>query len=138
LAALAAFFFVLIGMIVRNRGVVTAGLVLAIIGGLCGGAAFWSGKEADETIDKSPPIAGVDKTMIEEHEDAADFALASTCIAGCMAIVTLFVGRRRGQRPRWMEVVMAILLLWSFSVVARTAYLGGKIHHPEVRAAVRG
>ena len=137
-ATMFAFFFVLIGMIIRNRTIVTAGLIIAIVSALCGIAADLSGDQAADLIDKSPPIAGVDRTLIKEHDQAATFVVISTCITAAFAIVALIVGKRRGQRPRWMEVVTAVLLLWSLSVVARTALLGGRIHHPEVRAVVRG
>jgi len=137
-ATMFAFFFVLIGMIVRNRTVVTAGLIIAVVAALCGIAADLTGNQADEAIDKSPPIAGVDKTMIKEHDEAATWVLISSCVTAGLAIITMIVGKRRGQRPRWMEVVVAVFLLWSLSVVARTALLGGRIHHPEVRAVVHG
>ena len=131
-ATLFAFFVLLVGVIKRNRGVVTTALVLAIVAGVCGGATFFTGDQASDVIGSSPPIAGVDKDLIKEHNLAADFALASTCIAGALAIVTLFF------RRRWMEIVLLVVLAWSFSVVARTALLGGRIHHPEVRPAVHG
>lgn len=137
-ATLFAFFFVLIGMIIRNRGIVTAGLIITIVSALCGIAADFTGDQASDIIRNGPPIAGVDKTLITEHDQAATFVVISTCVSAVAALAVLFVGRKRGQRPRWMEVVMLVLLLWSFSVVARTALLGGRIHHPEVRAVVPG
>ena len=137
-ATLFAFFFVLIGMMIRNRGVVTAGLIIAIVAALCGGAAYLTGDQAADIIGNGPPIAGVDTKLIHEHDLAAGFVLLSSSVAAVAAIAVLFVGRKRGERPRWMEVVMVVLLLWSFSVVARTALLGGRIHHPEVRPALHG
>lgn len=137
-ALIFAFFFVLVGMIIRNRGVVTAGLVITVIAALCGIATDLSGDQAADIIKSGPAIAGVDTTLIKEHDEAANWVVISSCITAGLAIVTLFVGRRRGQRPRWMEVVMVVFLLWSLSVVARTALLGGRIHHPEVRPVVRG
>jgi len=137
-ATMFAFFFVVIGMIIRNRTIVTAGLVIAVISALCGIAADMTGDQAADAIDKAPPIAGVDKTMIKEHDEAATWVVVSTCVTAGLAIITLIAGKRRGQRPRWMEVVVAVLLFWSLTVVARTALLGGRIHHPEVRAVVRG
>ena len=131
-ATLFGFFLLLIGMLKRNRSVATAGLVFAIVAALCAGAAFFTGDQAADVIKDSPPIAGVDKDLIREHNLAADFALGASCITGLAAIVTLFV------RRRWMEVVVLVLLLWSLSVILRTALLGGRIHHPEVRAAARG
>ena|SRR5689334_5757770 len=129
-ATLFAFFVLLVGVIKRNRSVATTGLVLAIVAGGCGGAAFFTGDQASDIIRSSPPITGVDKDLIREHELAADFALASTAIAGALAVVALFF------RRRWLEIVLLIVLAWSFSVVARTALLGGRIHHQEVRAVI--
>ena len=129
-ATLFSFFVLLVGVIRRNRSVATTGLALAIMAAVCGSATFFTGDQAADIIHSAPPIAGVDKDLIHEHSLAANFSLASTCIAGALAIVTLFF------RRRWMEIVVLVVLAWSFSVVARTAYLGGRIHHPEVRAAV--
>ena len=122
------FFLLLIGVIKRNRSVATAGLVFAIVAAVCGGAAFFTGDQAADIIKDSPPIAGLDQSLIREHNLAADFALASTGITGALAIVTLI------WRRRWLEIVVLVFLAWSLSVVLRTAYLGGRIHHPEVRA----
>ena len=137
-ASLFAFFFLLIGMVIRNRSIAAAGLIITIVAALCGIAADLTGNEAADVIKNSPPIAGVDTTLIREHDLAAGFVVISTCVTAGLAIIVLFVGRRRGQRPRWMEVVVLVFILWSLSVVARTALLGGRIHHPEVRAVVRG
>ena len=116
----------------------TTGLLIAIVAALCGIAADLTGDRAADILKSGPPIAGVDTSLIKEHDQAAGFVVISSCIGAGLAIVTLFVGRKRGQRPRWMEVVMLVVLLWSFSVVARTALLGGRIHHPEVRPVVQG
>ena len=126
---------VLFGLIRRRREFVTAAFVVAIIAALCAIAADLTGdKAADFVSHANPPIAGLDKTLIKEHDQAAGFCVISSCITGFLAIVVLFIGHRRGARPRWMEVVIAILIAWSLSVAGRTALLGGRIHHEEVRA----
>ncbi len=130
-AEMFAFFLLLIGTIRRNRTLVTTGLAMAIVAGLCGAAAYWSGDEAADVIQKSD-IAGVDVQMIGLHELAAKFGLAATAITGVAAIAALC------WRRRWLEIVIVILSLWSVSVVVRVALLGGRIHHPEVRAIIRG
>jgi peptidoglycan/LPS O-acetylase OafA/YrhL len=137
-ATLFAFFFVLIGMIIRNRSIVTAGLIITIVAALCAIAADATGDQASDIIDHSPPIAGVDKLMIAPHDEAATWFLTASCITGGAALIVLFIGRKRGERPRWMEVVMLFLLVFCLATVARTALLGGRIHHPEVRAVVPG
>jgi hypothetical protein len=133
-AELFAFFFTLAGLLRKNRGLVTSGLVICSVAALCAGAAYWSGDQASDLIDQSRPIAGLDKTLIGEHAGAAAWFLGAACVTAVLAIVALIVGRKRGERPRWLEVVVLLLILFSLTVVARTALLGGRIHHPEVRA----
>jgi hypothetical protein len=124
-AELFALCLVIFGLSKAKRDFVTAGLVVAIIAALCGIAADLSGDGAANFLTKAnPPIAGVDTKLIKEHD--------------VMAIVALFIGHKRGVRPRWLEVVIAIAILWSLTVVARTALLGGRIHHQEVRAVSGG
>ena len=133
-----AFFLLLIGTIRRNRTLLTTGLVMAIIAALCGYAAAWTGDGAADILKKAnPPIAGVDTQAIGLHDQAATFVLISGSITGAVAIVALWWGRR-GTRPRWLEIVLIVLALWSVTVVLRVATLGGRIHHPEVRAVIHG
>ena len=131
-AELFAFLILLIGMITRNRSVVNTALVIAIFAAGFAWAADFTGDKAKDIIDHSPPIAGVDKTVIHEHELAAGFVVISASVAGFLAIVALFL--RRG----WMNFIVLLVILWSLTVVGRTALLGGRIHHPEVRDVVKG
>jgi len=64
-ATLFAFFFVLIGAIIRNRTVVTAGLIIAIIAALAAIATDLTGDQAAHIIKSSPPIAGLDPQLIQ-------------------------------------------------------------------------
>src|SRR5438094_558415 len=89
------------------------------------------GAAGDVAPQATPAIAGVDKILIKDLGLAANFFVGSSCITGFLAIVVLFIGHRRGARPRWMESVMAILIAHSLSVAGRTALLGGRIHHEE-------
>ena len=131
-----AFVLLVIGLLARKRTLVTAGLVVAIIAALCAFAAAWSGDGAAEIIKKSPPIAGVDKALITPHEQAAGYFETAAYITAGLALISLIIGWRRGERFRWLDVLIALAVLFSLSVVARTALLGGRIHHPEVRAVV--
>ena len=128
-----AFFFLLIGTLRRNRTLVTSGLVIAIIAALCGYAADWTGNGAAEILKNANlQIAGVDTQAIGLHDQAATFVLISGSITGAVAIIALW------WRRRWLEIVLIVLTLWSVSVAVRVALLGGRIHHPEVRAVIHG
>jgi len=131
-ASFFAFVVLLIGVVRRNRTLVNTGLAITIFAALCAIAADFTGDRASDIIDHSPPIAGVDKTLIREHDLAAGFAVTSSCIAGGVALILFF------YRRRWLEILLIVILAWSLSVVARTALLGGRIHHPEVRPVVSG
>jgi len=131
-----AFFLLLIGVIRRNRTLITTGFVMAIVAALCGYAAAWTGDGAADVLAKAH-IPGVDTQAIGLHDQAATFVLISGSITAAVALVALWWGRR-GTRPRWIEILAIVLALWSVSVIVRVALLGGRIHHPEVRAIVRG
>ncbi len=127
----------IIGMWRRNRTLVTAGLVVSIIAALCGAAAFLTGDSAAEALDARPAIAGVDKLLIGPHDESANWFIGVASITGVAAIAALFLGRKR-ERPRWIEIVVTVLVALSLSVAFRTVMLGGRIHHPEVREVVTG
>lgn len=132
-----AFFLLLIGVIRRNRTLVTSGLVVAIIAALCAIAADTSGNGAADFVQHAnPPLAGVDLKAIGLHDEAAGYFLTAACITGGVAIIALWWGRRR-ERPRWLDIVMIVLIAFSLSIVVRVALLGGRIHHQEVRAVVQ-
>jgi len=133
-AELFAFCLMIFGLWTRRREFVTAGLVVAIIAALCGIATDRTGDGAADFLTKAnPPIAGVDTKLIHEHDLAAGYVVISSCITAVLAIAALFIDHRKGSRPRWLEIVIAILIFWSLTVVARTALLGGRIHHQETR-----
>jgi DMSO reductase anchor subunit len=131
-----AFCLAIFGLLKGRREFVTAGLVVAIIAALCGIVTIQSGDRAADYLTKAnPPIAGVDTTLIREHDLAAGYFLTFSCITGGLAIIALFIGHRRGARPRWLDWVLVFLMLDCTAIAARTALLGGRIHHQEVRSA---
>jgi hypothetical protein len=133
-----AFALLVIGLLAHKRTLVTTGLVVTIIGALCAFAVAWSGDGAADIIKKSPPIAGVDKALIDAHEEAAGYFETAAYITAGLALISLIIGWRRGERFRWLDGLIALAVLFSLSIVVRTALLGGRIHHPEVRAVVHG
>ena len=120
-AELFALCLMIFGLWKAKRDFVTAGLVVAIVAALCGIAAHMSGDGAAEFFSKAnPPIAGVETMRIGPHDEAAGWFVTVSCITAALAIFALFIGRR-GARPRWLEVVIAIAILLSLTVAGRTA-----------------
>ena len=131
-----AFVFLIIGLMSHKRTLVTAGLVIAIVAALCGFAAAYSGDGAADIINHSPPIAGVDKTMIGEHDQAAGYFCIAAYVTAGLALLSLIIGWRRGSRFGRLDALITLFVLISLVIAGRTALLGGRIHHPEVRAVV--
>ena len=134
-----AFALLTIGLLARKQTLVTAGLVMAIIGAGCAFAAVYTGDGAETIIKKSPPIAGVETKLIDAHSQAADYFATASYITAGLAFISLIIGWLRASgRFRWLDGLIALCVLVSFVAAGRTALLGGRIHHPEVRAVTSG
>jgi len=114
-----------------NHTKIAAYLVLTVssIGAL---VAYLTGESAEETVEK---LQGVSKEMLETHEDAAQFALYAFIAVGLMSLISIFVTQKYPLRARTFGWVVLLITLFSFSVVARTAYVGGQIRHSEIRSS---
>ncbi len=111
-------------------GLHEAGLVLFVIGGLLTIPTYLSGEPSEGLVKEIP---GVDATLVEEHEDSAGFAAAATGLLAVASLATLLMQSRGRLVPGWLAVAVIVLSLLSAVTMGRTAYLGGKIHHAEVR-----
>jgi hypothetical protein len=83
-------------------------------------------------------LPGVTKPLVQEHENAALFGIISASVTGVIALVAMFVEKRRPVLYRRLTIAVLIVALWSASVLARVSYLGGLIRHTEIRSAVVG
>ena len=103
-----------------------------IIAAIGAGIAYLTGEAAEETVEN---IQGVATNMIDQHEDAALFALISLIILGAAAIGGLFLTLTKSALTRPASVAVLFICLISFGLVARTGYLGGQIRHTEINGA---
>lgn len=127
----------LMGLIVLIYGIVSksdqvriAAYLVLIVSAIGGTIAYFTGDNAAETIRDLPDVS---KDMIETHANAAFFALIAFALVGVVSLLAIFMTRRQ-VRTKLMTYVVLILTLWAFSVVARTAYVGGQIRHSEIRS----
>ena len=116
-------------LVARSRDLTRAGLILTLVCGIGGFVAKQSGEGAEHQVEDLPWF---NKDLFEEHEEAADWAWVTLAVAGVAAAVTLF--RMRGDKPARLETgITLVLLTVGFAATAKTALLGGKIRHEEVR-----
>ena len=88
----------------------------------------FSGNEADHAL-KDPWY--VHPGTIEAHDKAAGFAMWVILVVGAFAAYSWWRSLRRPAEviPAWMRAGVLVGALAAVSIVARTAYLGGKIIH---------
>ena len=104
-------------------------LIFASIGAL---VANFTGEAAEETVEK---IQGISESILHQHEEAAEFALIFMAILGVLSLVGLYVTIKKSFFAKTIAIATLLVALFSFSVVARTGYLGGQIRHTEIHNA---
>lgn len=104
---------------------------LILIAAIFSVPTFLSGARAESRVEH---VAGVDSTLIDAHEESGEFALQAALGLGAITLVTFWCERRRGAVPRWLTLTFVGGALILSAIFARTAHLGGMIHHPEIRA----
>jgi len=122
-----AFLILVVGLMRKNVSITRTALVLMLAASIVGVPVYLSGEPAEHIVEK---IEGVNAAAIEPHEEAGKWALIAFIVQGVVVLATLIVATKRTV-PQWLTIVVLLVALWATSVVLRTAYLGGKIHHPE-------
>jgi hypothetical protein len=103
-------------------------------------ATYTSGSAAEAwlrgTSAKSELPPDVVSAAIHEHEDSALWATALMELTGFLSWLALWQWKTVRRLPSWNTPVVLGLALVSFVAMSRTAYLGGHIHHIEIRPDV--
>lgn len=119
----------LFGLWSRNSPTYKAAYLVLIISSLGALVAYFTGEGAEEVVED---IAGVAKNAIHVHEDFALYAVLSLSLLGLVSIAAFYVTVSNTTSIRHLAQITLILALISFSLVARTGYLGGQIRHTEM------
>lgn len=128
IVAIAALLILIIGTFIRNEGFLRAGFVLVVFAGLMAVPTFLSGDGAADIVKNMP---GVNRQAISPHDESANVTVTIMVISGVVALVCLWIFRRR-ELARWSVTLMLVLALIASAASTYTAMLGGRIHHPEV------
>lgn len=131
LATLFGFFFQLFGFLLKKEPYQRAGLVLYLVAAVMIVPTYLSGEAAESVIEGLP---GVKLSYHEEHDEAAEKAMVAVITLGVLSLVSLVVGWKKGELPKWSAPLGLGLAAISIGLLVWTANLGGKIHHQEVRS----
>ena len=91
---------------------------------------YFTGEPAEDAVEK---FAGVAKSSIHEHEEAAEITTVALSLLGIFALGVLGL-RRSKPIPKWVSAVALVGSLITSALVGWTANLGGQIRHAEIRS----
>lgn len=115
----------------RQETVQNVSLGLLVVVGAVAMAVYWTGEPAEEIVEG---VAGVSHDAIEAHEHWGWYAFLASIGTGLASLGALLYGWSRRTLARWTAQLVLVLSLLTTSVMVYTANLGGKVHHPELRA----
>jgi uncharacterized membrane protein len=115
----------------ENRDLEKAGLIALIVGALVAIPTYLTGEGAEDIVKRLP---GVAKALVEPHEEAAIYALVAIELAGVVALAASLLARSRPPQSRQLTSAALALAALSLATMGRVAYLGGQIHHAELRS----
>jgi uncharacterized membrane protein len=125
----AAIVMLLYAMVSKSADLTKGALALLIASALFGAGAFLTGEPAEDALKQIPEVS---TDSIKPHENFATFAAGATTLAGVFALVVLLKWQPGGATP-WRMIATLVVALVAAMLLAWTAYLGGRINHPELR-----
>lgn len=117
------------GLWTKSTNTIVAAYILFIISALGAAIAYSTGEAAEETIEGVQKLA---RGKIDPHEDFAIYALWGLIILGVASILGILFIWKKWTGTKSLGFMVLIIAIISFSLVAYTGYLGGKIRHTEV------
>lgn len=133
IGTMAALLVVILGMLRKNDGAVTAGIIIYIVMAVAVVPAYLSGEEAEERVED---IAGISHNVIHEHEEMAELSLWLTSLSGILAIGALYTRSKQSPLAPKFALAFVVLAVIAFGQAARTGHEGGKIRRPDLGTTV--
>jgi uncharacterized membrane protein len=119
----------LAGVLRQSDELKKAGLWAFVLAGLCSLPAFFSGEGAEEVVEHIP---GVLKSMIHDHEEAAEKALVGALVLAALSLGTLIHAYKTKALRSKFVVIVLVASLPALATLAYAAHLGGLVRHTEL------
>ncbi|MBI2968278.1 MAG: hypothetical protein HYY40_10775 [Bacteroidetes bacterium] len=119
------------GLFSKSQQVKLLGIFIIVITALIAVPVFLTGEPAEESVED---IAGISKSIIETHEEAAELAFWLMEVTGLIALISVFFHYRKSGYMKHSVVATLLFSAVTFGAMARTGYLGGQIRHSEIRS----
>jgi hypothetical protein len=122
----------LYGLARRSCEVVRASFLLFVFAALICVPVYLTGDPTEDVVKGGVPDVPND-SLVEPHEESALLSLIFVCITGAVALVAFYLLLKKKECPASLTIGVLIIALISLGFLVRTAQLGGKINHPELR-----
>ena len=122
----------LLALAAREQPLQRESLRIIVLAALVSIPVYLTGVSAGRLIEG---LEGVSQIRIRIHADAALLAFVVMELTGGVAWLALWQARRFTRARRGTVAAVALLAVASFGLMARAAYIGGLIRHPEVISA---
>lgn len=126
-----AIFVLLIGIFKKSDDVKKVSVLILVLTALVTIPVYLSGEGAEDKVEGN--YEDVDESLIHDHEDFALYSFIAMDIAGAIGLLAVLLYRRPKTLPNSFAYFLLAVLLIVNGMMAYTANLGGKIHHPEIR-----
>lgn len=133
IGTMAALLVVILGMLRKNDGAISTGLIIYVVMAVAVVPAYLSGEEAEERVEN---IAGINESVIHKHEEMAELSLWLTSLSGLLAIGALFTRSKQSALAPKFALAFVVLAVIAFGQAARTGHEGGKIRRPDLGTTV--
>ena len=120
----------LVALVGKNDELKRASFVIFFLIAAISIPTYMSGNAAQEVLKDQQDVS---QTVVRAHEDAALLGFLIIEIAGFVAWVGLWQSRLIKRMPGWSSPAILLLSIAAFVMIARAAYIGGLIRHPEVQ-----
>jgi len=121
-------------LIKKKKELMQMALGFTVFIALTGYVSDFTGGNAEDQVKNLP---GITKDAIEEHEEAADWALDFLYGTGASALLALILFTMNKNPAKIFIYLTLALALFTSTVLFRTGYLGGLIRHPEISMSVK-
>lgn len=105
---------------------------LFVVAGVFGWISVETGEKAEDVI---KALGGGADSFIEQHEQAAEWALRSGILVGTLAIAMEWAIRKKKKAAKWLQWALLVFAVHGCTVYAATSWLGGQISHTELRGS---
>lgn len=118
-------------MLLRSDTLKRTALVAFVSTAILTVPSYLTGESAEHAVIGLP---GIERDLIETHQDAALIASIVVCVLGAVAAYGFARYRRAENLPRWLIVAVLALAVLGGGLMLWAGNLGGQIRHTEIRA----